>query len=87
MSCIHSKLRSISTGAIAAAIGISLSMAAMAQESPRLRTPRNLSTGLNQHPHLPFGDTTTAGNPNTAQGPGPGTDWPGSGLQRVSRPG
>src|SRR5580700_682575 len=55
-------------------------MAAMAQESPRLRTPRNLSTGLNQHPHLPFGDTTTAGNPNTAQGPGPAPLGPGPGC-------
>jgi hypothetical protein len=80
LSCVHSKLRSISTGAIAAAIGISLTMAAMAQESPRRRTPRNLSTGLNQDPRSPFAGTTTAGNPNTAQGPGGVPLGPGPGC-------
>ncbi len=86
MSCAYSKLRSISSGAIAAAIGILLSMGAVAQESPQLRTPRNLSTGLNLHPRLPVRATTTAGNPNTAQGPGPAPIGPGPGCDVFPAP-
>jgi hypothetical protein len=86
LSCVHSTLHSISTGAIAAAIGISLSMAAMAQESPRLRTPRNVSTGLSRYPHLPFVDTTASGNPDTMQGPGPGPIGPGPGCDVFPAP-
>ena len=80
MSCMTSKLSRIASGTMVAAIGMSLSIGAMAQDSPRLRTPRRLVQGVIQHPVLPLDTSSTAGNPNTAQGPGPAPLGPGPGC-------
>ena len=80
MSCMTSKLSRIASGTMVAAIGMSLSIGAMAQDSPRLRTPRRLVPGVIQHPHLLPDTSSTAGNPNTAQGPGPAPLGPGPGC-------
>jgi hypothetical protein len=80
MSCMTSKLSRIASGTMVAAIGMSLSIGAMAQDSPRLRTPRRLVPGVIQHPDLPLDTSSTAGSPNTAQGPGPAPIGPGPGC-------
>src|SRR5271156_5241887 len=80
MSCMTSKLSRIASGTMVAAIGISLSIGAMAQDSPRLRTPRRLVPGVIKHPDLLPDTSSTAGNPNTAQGPGPAPLGPGPGC-------
>src|SRR5271163_2147061 len=80
MSCMTSKLSRIASGTMVAAIGMALSIGAMAQDSPRLRTPRRLVPGVIKHPDLLPDTSSTAGNPNTAQGPGPAPLGPGPGC-------
>src|SRR5580692_12837526 len=75
---MNSKLRSISRGTMAAAIGVSLSICALAQNSGPLRTPRRLVQGKIESPQRPA-DATSA-NPNTAQGPGGIPLGPGPGC-------
>ena len=68
--------------ATVAAITIMLSMTALAQESPRLRTPRRAVPGPIQPRFTPAEATnaTALGNFNAAQGPGPGPIGPGPGC-------
>jgi hypothetical protein len=68
--------------ATVAAITIMLSMTALAQESPRLRTPRRAVPGPIQPRFTPADATnaTALGNFNAAQGPGPGPIGPGPGC-------
>jgi hypothetical protein len=80
MSFMTSKLRSISRGTMAAAIGVSLSICALAQTSPRLRTPRRLVPGKIESPRVVDTSATTSANPNTAQGPGGVPLGPGPGC-------
>jgi hypothetical protein len=81
MSCMTSKLRSISRGTMAAAIGVSLSICALAQNSGPLRTPRRLVQGKIEPPYRPADiGAATSGNPNTAQGPGGAPLGPGPGC-------
>jgi len=64
-----------------------LAMTAMAQDSPRLRTPRKPAQGISPqiNPTDIFGQNT-GGNPNTAQGPGPGPVGPGPGCNLFPAP-
>jgi hypothetical protein len=81
MSCMTSKLRSISRGTMAAAIGVSLSICALAQNSEPLRTPRRLVQGKIEPPNRPVdAGSTTSTNPNMAQGPGGVPLGPGPGC-------
>ena len=81
MSCT-SKLRRIAGGTMVAAIGMSLSIGAMAQDSTRPRTPRRLVAGPIQPSTLRADQiaTNTGGSFNTDQGPGPGPIGPGPGC-------
>ena len=64
-----------------------LAMTAMAQDSPRLRTPRKASQGTIQRINpADIADPNAAGNPNTAQGPGPGPIGPGPGCNLFPAP-
>src|SRR5271163_3497533 len=81
MSCMTSKLRSISRGTMAAAIGVSLSICALAQNSGPLRTPRRLVQGKIESPYRPTDiGAATSTDPNTAQGPGGVPLGPGPGC-------
>jgi len=62
---------------MAAAIGVSLSICALAQTSGPLRTPRRLVQGKIETPYI---GATTSANPNTAQGPGGVPLGPGPGC-------
>src|ERR1700727_2878317 len=86
LSCVRSQLRSILTGASAAAIGISLTMAAMAQESPRLRTPRRLVPDPIGLRSTVDGFNLFGNDPNHMQGPGPGPIGPGPGCNLLPAP-
>ena len=78
---MNSKLRSISRGTMAAAIGVSLSICALAQNSEQLRTPRRLVQGKIEPPYRPAGGGgAISTNPNTAQGPGGVPLGPGPGC-------
>ena len=81
MSCTTSKLRSISKGTMAAAIGVSLSICALAQTSGPLRTPRRLVQGKIESPYrLADIGAAASASPNTAQGPGGVPLGPGPGC-------
>jgi len=81
MSCMTSKLRSISKGTMAAVIGVSLSICALAQNSGPLRTPRRLVQGKIESPYRPADiGAATSTDPNTAQGPGGVPLGPGPGC-------
>jgi hypothetical protein len=82
LSCTTSKLRRLSRGAMTSAIAITLAMTALAQDSPRLRTPRRLVPGPIQQTYRPADtvDPSTTGNPNAAQGPGGAPLGPGPGC-------
>jgi hypothetical protein len=69
-----SNTRRISRGAMASAIAITLGVAAMAQDSPQLRTPRRAFQGKIdiRNAHIDDSPAATGGNFNSAQGPGPG---------------
>ncbi|HTX35990.1 MAG TPA: hypothetical protein VME43_13255 [Bryobacteraceae bacterium] len=73
---------------VASAIAITLGMTALAQDSPRLRTPRRAVPGPIQQTFRPADTTTstTAGNINTAQGPGAGPIGPGPGCDVFPAP-
>src|SRR5277367_530547 len=81
MSCMTSKRQRIAGGTMVAAIGISLSIGAMAQDSPRPRTPRRLVAGPIQSTFRADQiATNTGGAFNTAQGPGAAPIGPGPGC-------
>src|SRR5579863_3650657 len=72
---------------MASGVAIMLAMTAMAQDSPRLRTPRKASQGTIQRINpTDIADPNAAGNPNTAQGPGPGPIGPGPGCNLLPAP-
>ena len=81
MSCMTLTIRSISRGTMAAAIGVSMSICALAQNSGPLRTPRRLVQGKIQSPYRPSDvGSATSSDPNTAQGPGGVPLGPGPGC-------
>jgi hypothetical protein len=78
--------RTISRGALTSAIAITLGITALAQDSPRLRTPRRV---FDARIDLRNANVTDAGAPanfNTAQGPGPGPIGPGPGCNLFPAP-
>jgi hypothetical protein len=77
--------RAISRGALASAIAISLGLTALAQDSPRLRTPRRAVEGKIDISHANVAEASTT-NPNTAQGPGPGPRGAGPGCDVFPAP-
>ncbi|HLN04364.1 MAG TPA: hypothetical protein VK335_34065 [Bryobacteraceae bacterium] len=88
MICIDFNVRGILRGSVASAITIALGLTALAQDSPRLRTPRRLVQGAIEQRHH-TGDifeAATSGDPNAAQGPGPGPIGPGPGCNLLPAP-
>lgn len=84
----HSKPRRISHATIASAILITLGMTALAQDSPRLHTPRRTFQGTIEQTYT-AADIIPAdfpANPNAAQGPGPGPIGPGPGCNLFPAP-
>jgi hypothetical protein len=79
-------VRRIYNGAMAAAIGISLSIGALAQDSPGLRMPRRAFEGRIDIRNANIVDAAAAANPNTEQGPGPGPIGPGPGCNLFPAP-
>jgi hypothetical protein len=78
--------RRVSRGALTSAIAITLGLTALAQDSPRLRTPRR---AFDARIDLRNANVTDAGAPanfNTAQGPGPGPIGPGPGCNLFPAP-
>src|SRR5580692_242108 len=71
---------------MATAIAVTVSMTALAQDSPRLRTPRRAFQGRIDIRNANIADAATAVNPNTAQGPGPGPVGPGPGCNLLPAP-
>jgi len=73
---------------MASAIAITLGMTALAQDSPRHRTPRSASQGAIELRYRPADifDAATGGDPNMAQGPGPGPIGPGPGCNLLPAP-
>src|SRR5260370_27224516 len=69
--------RRILRGALASAIAMTLGLTALAQDSPRLHTPRRAFEGKIDIRNANIADAGTPVNPNTAQGPGPGPRGPG----------
>src|ERR1700691_4385498 len=64
---------------------MTLSITALAQDSPRLRTPRRAVEGKIDISHANIG-RASASNPNTAQGPGPGPRGAGPGCDVFPAP-
>ena len=77
--------RRVSRGTLAWAIAITLGLAAVAQDSPRLRTPRRAVEGKIDISHTNVAEASTT-NPNTAQGPGPGPRGAGPGCDVFPAP-
>jgi hypothetical protein len=72
LNCKNLNVR-LTSRTMASGVAIMLAMTAMAQDSPRLRTPRKASQGTIQRINpADIADPNAVGNPNTAQGPGPG---------------
>src|SRR5260221_10152374 len=79
--------RNLSRAAMASMIAITMGVTAMAQDSPRLRTPRAASERRIQlHVAPNITDAPAAGDPNAAQGPGPGPIGPGPGCNLFPAP-
>lgn len=78
----------ISRGLVASAVVVTLSMTALAQDSPRLRTPRKVFQGAIEQTYraADIVAADNAVNPNTAQGPGPGPIGPGPGCNLFPAP-
>src|SRR5689334_22975771 len=68
------------------AVAIALSFTALAQDSPRLRTPRRVFEGRIDLRAADISHAATTVNPNTAQGPGPGPIGPGPGCNLFPAP-
>src|SRR6201989_2659099 len=72
---------------MASAIAITLGMTVLAQDSPRLNTPRKaIERAIERRNPLDIADADTNGNPNMAQGPGPGPIGPGPGCNLFPAP-
>ena len=73
---------------MAPAIAITLAMSALAQDSPRLRAPRPAFQGLTAERYraADIDNPSTTGDPNMAQGPGPGPIGPGPGCNLFPAP-
>src|SRR5579862_312139 len=85
MNC-NTFTRRILRGAFASAIAMTLGLTALAQDSPRLRTPRRAFEGKIDIRNANIADAGTPVNPNTAQGPGPGPRGPGPGCDLFPAP-
>jgi hypothetical protein len=73
--------------AVASTIAVTLTLTALAQDPPRLRTPRRAVPGKIQSPfRLADVTGTVTGNFNSAQGPGPGPVGPGPGCDVFPAP-
>jgi hypothetical protein len=68
------------------AVAIALSFTALAQDSPRLRSPRRAFEGRIDIRAADITDAAATVNPNTAQGPGPGPIGPGPGCNLFPAP-
>jgi hypothetical protein len=68
------------------AVVIALGSIALAQDSSRLRSPRRAFDGKIDMRNASIADATTAADPNTAQGPGPGPIGPGPGCNLFPAP-
>src|SRR5271169_488119 len=79
-------VRNLFRGAVASAIVITLSMTALAQDKPQLRTPRRVSERRLDIRSANIPDAAPTVNPNTAQGPGPGPIGPGPGCNLFPAP-
>jgi hypothetical protein len=81
-------IRKITRAVMASAIAVALGMTALAQDSARLRAPRNASRGLSSQRFraADIADAGTTVNPNLAQGPGPGPIGPGPGCNLFPAP-
>jgi hypothetical protein len=82
LTCNTRNISKISRGVLASAIAVALGMTALAQDSARLRTPRNASRGLSSQKFrgADIADAGTAVDPNLAQGPGGVPLGPGPGC-------
>ena len=86
MNCKNLNVRLVSR-TMASAIAITLGMTALAQDSPRLNTPRKaIERAIERRNPLDIADADTNGNPNMAQGPGPGPIGPGPGCNLFPAP-
>jgi hypothetical protein len=74
--------------AMASAIAMALAMTALAQDSPRSRTPRTAFHGslAQSFKAADIVDAASAVNPNLTQGPGPGPIGPGPGCNLFPAP-
>ena len=80
MNCMNAKIR---TGVV----GITLSIAALAQPSLNLRVPRRaVDRAIEKRNPGDVADPSAQGNFNTAQGPGPGPIGPGPGCNLFPAP-
>ena len=85
MNCNASNSRRFSRSALASAIAMTLGITALAQDSPRLRTPRRAVEGKIDISHANIA-RASATNPNAAQGPGPGPRGAGPGCDVFPAP-
>jgi len=86
LNCKNLNVRLVSRN-MASAIAIMLGMTALAQDSPRLNTPRKaIERAIERRNPLDIADADTNGNPNMAQGPGPGAIGPGPGCNLFPAP-
>src|ERR1051325_6060545 len=88
MYCIDFNVNRILRGVVSTAITMSLGITALAQDSPRLRTPRRAFQGAIERNYAPADlvDAGSGGDPNLAQGPGPGPIGPGPGCNLLPAP-
>ena len=77
--------RKFSQGALVSAIAISLSLTALAQDSPQ-RSPHRAFEGRIDMRDANIADAVTTVDPNAAQGPGPGPIGPGPGCNLFPAP-
>jgi hypothetical protein len=86
LNCKNLNVR-LTSRTVASGVAIMLAMTAMAQDSPRPRTPRKASQGTIQRINpADIADQNAKANPNTAQGPGPGPIGPGPGCNLLPAP-
>jgi hypothetical protein len=85
LNCNASSNRRFPRVALASAIAVTLGITALAQDSPRLRTPRRAVEGKIDISHANIA-RASATNPNAAQGPGPGPRGAGPGCDVFPAP-
>ena len=80
LNCMNIKFRAV-------VMGVTLSMAALAQHSPSPRVPRRaVDRAIEVRNSEEIADPRATGNPNTDQGPGPGPIGPGPGCNLFPAP-